>query len=493
MTDLIEQSEVSALPKRGINEETCQKFGYTVGMYNGSPVQIAPYHDADGKLVAQHLRFPNKDFIWLGDAKKVALWGQHLWRDGGKRVIITEGEIDCMTISQLQGNKWPVVSLPSGAQSAKKAVSKAVEWLQKFEEVVLAFDMDKPGHEAMDECIPILEPGKIKVWNIPLKDANEMFMAGREKEIIDALWGAKVKRPDGIIAASDTWDLLNEDDVSDSSPYPWELLTTMTHGIRTGEITTFTAGSGIGKSAIVREISHYLMKRGDTVGYIALEESVKRSIRGLVGIELSLPIHFPEVRKAVPESEMREAFERVHERVFFYDHFGSTDTDNLLNKIRFMAKGCEAKWIVLDHLSIVVSGIGEGDERKLIDKTMTDLRTLVEELKIGMLLVSHLKRPKDGKGHEDGGETSLSQLRGSHAIAQLSDVVVGAERNQQDKLNAHITTLRVLKNRFSGETGIAGYLAYDRTTGRLKETDACPFEDETTQGGTNDQPGKDCY
>ena len=118
----------------------------------------------------------------------------------------------------------------------------------------------------------------------------------------------------------------------------------------------------------------------------------------------------------------------------------------------------------------MVSGLGDGDERRLIDNAMTTLRTLVEETGVGMVLVSHLKRP-EGKGHEEGATTSLAQLRGSHAIAQLSDMVIGLERNQQSQ-DANLTALRVLKNRFSGETGLAGQLHYNRNTGRLTEETA---------------------
>ena len=151
-----------------------------------------------------------------------------------------------------------------------------------------------------------------------------------------------------------------------------------------------------------------------------------------------------------------------------YDHWGSIQGDNLLGRIRYMAKVLDVEYVVLDHLSIVVSGIGDGDERRMIDNTMTMLRSLVEETKIGMILVSHLKRP-DGKGHEEGAITSLAQLRGSASIAQLSDMVIGLERNQQDPDNKNQTIVRVLKNRFSGETGIATALHYNQDTGALNE------------------------
>lgn len=458
----------SELLKRGITEKTCRKFGYQVGAYNGAPVQIAPFHDSKGALCAQHIRFPNKGFSWIGRSREACLWGQHLWRDNGKMVVITEGEIDCMSISQLQDNRWPVVSIRSGASGAKKDIAKAIDWLNGFESVVLAFDMDEPGKKAMQECAVLLAPGKAKVWNIPLKDANEMLVAGRSKELMDAVWGAKVYRPDGIVSGLETWDLLMQEEPNSTIEYPWVGLQEKTSGMRIGEIVTFCAGSGVGKSQVCRELATHLLKAGENVGVIALEESVKRSIRGLVSILVNAKLHIPEVRKSVDANTLKAAWDLVASRVYFYDHWGSIDGDNLFNRIRYLARACGCRWVVLDHISIVVSGNAEGDERRNIDNLMTNLRSLTEELGIGLLLVSHLKRP-DGKPLEEGGQTSLSLLRGSGSIGQLSDIVIGQERDQQDAERSNITTLRVLKNRFNGETGVAGELKYDRETGRLTE------------------------
>ena len=99
--------------------------------------------------------------------------------------------------------------------------------------------------------------------------------------------------------------------------------------------------------------------------------------------------------------------------------------------------------------------------------TAPPLRQVVEQTGISLVLVSHLKRP-EGRGHEEGAQTSLSQLRGSHAIAQLSDGVLGCERNQQgDPAERSKLLLRVLKNRFCGTTGPCDELLYDQNTGRL--------------------------
>ena len=464
------RGEVTALPKRKLSQETCKLWGYEVAEYNGQKVQVANYFDEKHHIVGQKIRFANKDFMFLGDAKEATLYGKHLWRDGGKMITITEGELDALSLSQALGNKWAVTSIRSGAAGAKKDIKKNLEWLERFETVVFMFDQDDAGRRAAEECALLLTPGRAKIASLPLKDASDMLQAGRVKELVDSLWAAKVFRPDGIVAGTELWDLVSSEDVNDSVPYPFNGLNEMTLGIRRGEIVTITAGSGIGKSALTREIAHDIVKQGKTVGYIALEESVKRTALGLIGLHLNKPIHI--TTEGVTKEELNDAFKATvgSGRVFLYDHWGSTDSDNLLAKIRYLVRGCGCDYIVLDHLSIVVSGMGDGDERRLIDNTMTKLRTLTEELQCGLLLVSHLKRPSGDRGHEDGASTSLSQLRGSAGIGQLSDMVIGLERNQQDKENPNLTTVRVLKNRWTGATGVACHLEYSKETGRMTET-----------------------
>ena len=147
--------------------------------------------------------------------------------------------------------------------------------------------------------------------------------------------------------------------------------------------------------------------------------------------------------------------------------------------MRYLIIGCDCKWIVVDHLHMLVSAVGEGDERRAIDNIMTRLRSMVEETGAGIILVSHLRRVDGNKGHENGIEVSLSHLRGSNSIGQLSDCVIALERNQQsdDEVIACTTTIRILKNRYTGETGVCSYLHYDKKSGRMSQIDN-PFEDE---------------
>ena len=201
-----------------------------------------------------------------------------------------------------------------------------------------------------------------------------------------------------------------------------------------------------------------------------LEETTKRTAQGLVGIHLSKNVTVdPE---GTSQEELLSAFDEMTKdnQFYLFDHFGSTDMRTIVNRIRYMNKALGCEVIFLDHISILVSGLtGQvSDERRLVDDIMTTLRTLVQELEICLVLVSHLRRPSGDKGHEGGAEVSLSQLRGSHSIAQLADACIGIQVDPEDPSSGK-RYLSILKNRHTGEVGPAGVLKYDRNKGRLTE------------------------
>lgn len=490
---LIDVGGYRSLKARGLSEATCAKFGYSVGAHDGRTVQIAPYYNHQGKLVAQHLRYPDKDFRWRGDSSSLQLFGQHLWAKGKPtlRIVITEGEIDAMTISQLQDNKWPVVSIPSGADSALKYLKQNLEYLESYGEVVLAFDMDEAGRKAAEECAPLFTLGKCKVAHLPAKDANEAFQGGKSKELMQSLWSAQAYRPDGIINGQDLYDKCKKPPQA-GLELPFPELQEKTLGIRSGELWLFTAGSGLGKSTMANEIGFHLHQQfNQPLGIMALEESTERNGRRYLGMYTNKLLHLPGT--SLSDQEYDEAFKATIGRGdwWIYEHFGSTNIDNLLQKIRYMTVALGVRFLILDHISIIVSGLSEADgdnERKTIDILMTKLRSLIEETGLTVIAIVHLKRKGDGKSFNEGRQVSLTDLRGSGSLEQLSDVVIALERDQQgDYPNfAHI---RVLKNRPTGNCGPAGGAEYNAETGRLLAADH-PEETGEAMGFEASEDGK---
>lgn len=462
------QGGYSALPKRNITEETCSKWGYQTGSdRSGNPCHIANYYSSDRKLVAQKIRKPGKEFYVTGDGEAMSLYGKWLWYGKSTRsIVITEGEIDALSVSQAFDHKYPVVSLPKGAAGAEKAIRQDYEWLSSFEKVVLMFDMDERGQEAVEKAAALLPVGKVFVANLDYKDANEVLVKVGPQAIVKAYWNATPWRPDGIVAAGDLREAVLHPVETPSIPYPWPSLNEKVGGLRKFEIVTLTAGSGCGKTTIAKEIAYdLLVNQNQSVGMLMLEENNPRTMEGLITIALDKNIVVD--RSKATEEEIANAFDSLaNHNLYLYNHFGSGSIESILERIRYLVRACGVDWIILDHLSILISGLEVNDERKQIDIGMTKLRTLVEELGCGLILVSHLRRPEGDKGHEDGAVVRLGQLRGSHAIAQLSDIVIGVQRYDDPNLQDTVE-LVVLKNRWSGDRGSGGLLNYDRTTGRI--------------------------
>lgn len=458
-----------SIANRGITSATCVAFG--VRQNEGK--HYYPYFDTDGTLTSVKTRdVANKQFSIAGDFSSATLFGQQLFTKAGRYLTICEGELDALAAYQMQGSKYPCVSVRNGAQAALKDCKAHYEWIDSFENIVICFDADEPGQKA-SQAVAELFGGKVKVMKHKkgYKDACDYLENGSGKEFIDAWWSAESYIPDGIVQGNSLWDMVSAPIAKADCDYPYEGLNKLTYGIRKGELVMVTAGSGLGKSQFLREIVwHILNKTPDNIGLMFLEEGVRKTARSLMSLAVNKPIHLPDV-EVTPE-ELKDAFDRTlgSDRIYLFDHFGSTSLENIINRVRYMAKGLNCGYVLLDHISIIISGGDVGDERKALDAVMTKLRMLVQETGISLICVSHLKRPSD-KGHEEGAATSLAQLRGSGAIAQLSDIVIGLERNGQaeDPITRNTTNVRVLKNRYAGFTGQAGSILYNGTTGRMLE------------------------
>ena len=461
------RGDFKGVRERGIDATTMAKYSTSV---DGDDVLFG-YHDSEGTLAAYKKRSPDKKFKIEGDWKKAGLFGQHLFPSGGQYITVVEGEYDALAAYQMFGGKYPVVSVRNGAQGASADCRRAYDFLDQFEHIIFCFDNDDHGKKAAHECADIFG-GKAKIYQHgEHKDANEYLLHQEKDDFIKRWWHAKVYTPDGMVMIGSLREELKKPLMEAEVRYPYKGLDDMTFGIRPTELVTICSGSGLGKSTFMRELVFSIAAQtNERIGLAFLEETPNRTARGLVGLQINKPIHLPGCDYAPDEVE--HVFETLDldDRVVLWDSFGSNAIENVLARFRYQVKVLGVRYIILDHISILVSDQANGDERKAIDEIMTKLRMFCQEMEICMFVVSHLRRP-EGKGHEDGAVTSLGQLRGSASIAQLSDIVLGLERNAQadDEMVRNTTGIRVLKNRFSGMTGPACSVLYNKNTGRLTE------------------------
>ena len=469
------------LSDRGISLTTAKKYCVTSKESFGKIIDHSYPYYINNEEVSCKIRKQDKTFTWTSSPKGVGLFGEQLFKAGGKYITLVEGECDAMAAYELLGSKWPVVSIRSGAAGAVRDVKESLEFLESFENVIIAFDNDKHGREAAKKVARVLSPAKAKIFSLPaeIKDSNDMLKQNRRQEFVQLWWAAKMYTPSGVMNITEQKEKFDNRERKSSIPFPWHGLNSKLEGLRAGELVTLCGGTGLGKSSVTRELEHWLIQNTeDNVGVVALEEDWRRTVDGILSIEANAKLHIDSIRDKYSQEELDTMFNNVFgnnnaDRVWIHSHFGINDIDSIFSKLRFMIVGCGCKWIVVDHLHMLVSSTTDGDERRNIDSIMTRLRSLVEETGAGMILVSHLRRVEGNRGHENGIETGLSHLRGSQSIAQLSDCVISLERNQQadDAIEASTTRVRVLKSRYTGDVGIATHLLFDNDTGRLREVD----------------------
>ena len=415
-----------------------------------------------------------KDFRVVGKAEVPQLFNQS---NCGryKNLVITEGEIDCLSIIEMLTKakaKFDVVSIVNGAQSARRNIASNLDFVNKYDKVFLAFDNDEPGIASANDAAHVIKPGKCHIVNSVYKDANDALCKEQSDTYLSNVWGAKVYKPDNFVSGEKIWDAFKERSTVKSVPYPNCLkgLNDKLFGMRLGEITLFTSGTGSGKSTVVKEtILNLLESTEDKVGLISLEESIGDTATKLIGMSINKNINMPE---DVTEEEARRGYENVFgdERLILLDHQGSVSDNSLLDRIEYLAAlGCQ--YLILDHLTIAVSqGIDGATGNEAVDKVMSDLLKITKRYNIHMTLISHLRKSSgEGKSFEEGIMPNLDSIKGSGSIKQISFDIIGFARNMMatEKSDRNIVKFAVLKSRFSGDTGPAGQASYNSSTGRL--------------------------
>ena len=457
---------------RGISLEVVDHFDVKMSVdINGQPESHFYPYTKGGQVVAYKERRLPKEFRTHGDFKDIELFGQS--RAMGRTLVITEGELDALSVAQANkdhyGKIYAVVSLPSA--SGTNVALKQREFINSFNKVVLMVDQDEAGDKAKDYLAKLIKPGKCYVAQLPEKDPNETLMKHGYKVIIEAIWNAKEWSPAGIVMGEQVWDQFMARQLTESIKYPDCLsgLNDKLGGMRHGEITLFTSGTGSGKSTVIKEIILDLLgKTEDRVGLISLEESVGDTAEKFISMSLRRSTQDP---PPIEEQELRAGYEAVFgdERLVLLDHQGSVGDNSLIDKIEYMAlMGC--KYLVLDHITIAVSEGSEGlSGNEAIDKVMSDLLKVVKRHNVWLGLISHLRKAQGGKSFEEGNLASIDDIKGSGSIKQISFDIIAFARNlvAEDDMERNTVQFRVLKSRFTGRTGDAGCAIYDPKTTRL--------------------------
>lgn len=418
--------------------------------------------------------------MWsVGDQTDVDLFGwDQAIKAGGKKVFITEGELDAAALFQIfkeknKGTQYEdltpaIVSLPHGSAAAAKDLTKVITKIREyFKEIIFVFDMDEPGKKAVEACM-LIAPEAV-VASLPAKDANECLIQGRSKACYDAcVFNAKKPKNSRIVSGVELHEAAKEPAQWGVS-WPWQHITEATRGIRLGETIYLGAGQKQGKSEVVNTLAaHFILEHGWKVFLCKPEESNKKSYKLVVGKVAGKFFHDP--KKEFDHAAYDAAGEKIRENLYLLNIYQHVGWETLKADIREAAlDGCKA--IMIDPITNLTNGMDAASANVKLQEIAQELSAMALDLNVVIFIFCHLRNPDAGPPHERGGEVLSSQFAGSRAMARSCNLMLGLEGNRDPNLSPeerNMRTLVLLEDREFGETG-RFKLYWDNATGLFNE------------------------
>ena len=482
--DEVKEFQTVALKDRGLSKESLEHFGIKIGLSEVDGVtptsHFYPYYKGDELKGFKCRVIEGKKFFSIGSVKDVDLFGWHqAVLSGGKKLFVTEGEMDAVALYQIfravnKGTKYEsnipaIVSLAHGSGSAVKELLKHREMIfMHFKEIVLVFDQDKPGEEAVEAVLKVFPEG-VSVAHLPRKDANQCLLEGVSKAAYNAVAFNSVKPKNTRLVLADS--LFEEAKAAPAIgyPWPWESVTKKTRGIRLGETIYIGAGQKQGKSEIVNTLAaHFIKELGWPVLLAKPEESNKKSVKLVAGKLVGKIFHDPNI--PFDEEAYDEACDLMRNKLFLINLYQHLGWETLKADIRAAAmEGCKA--IFIDPITNLTNGMSAADANTRLQEIAQELSAMALDLNVVIFIFCHLRNPDSGPPHERGGEVLSSQFAGSRAMARSCNLMFGLEGNRDPHLNPeerNVRTLVLLEDREFGEVG-RFKLYWDRATSLFNE------------------------
>lgn len=503
---LRELEEITSYPvvdirQKKLRKETLDFFGIKVAVSEAdgeTPTALYyPYH-IGGQLTGYKVKILETKRMWaIGSTRDVDFFGwQQALKQGARKIVITEGEDDAVALKRViqrhsksgYADYYAVVSLPSGAGSAKDMVYKNKDLLFKtFEEVILCFDQDKVGLEAVEDVVKLVP--ECTVMTCPDKDANDAVINGKSKALFNALWKAEAPKNTRLVFADDIFDDSNKPTEMGQLTYPWPHINKPLRNIRYGTTTYIGAGTKMGKSEVVDSMAvHFVTHDGVKVFLAKPEQTNGETMKKLAGKVAGIPFHDPEVpwdQEAYDKAG--DAFRKEVALVNLYQHVGWES----LQKDIIAAVNWGAKAVMIDPITNLTAGVPPGEANTLLQTITSDLSVMALDMNFAAFIFCHLKAhegdiplekrkgyyAKDkyiGLGacpHEKGGTVLSSQFAGSRSMQQKCHTMLALEGNRDEALDENIRNMRSLKILEEREFGATGAfpLFWNKNTTLFKE------------------------
>ena len=439
---------------RKITSETLQRFrvascqagkGIAFLSYGGDPetIQMIKYLALDRD---EH----GKKKIWAETGSKKVLFGKHAVNPSHSVLVICEGELDAMSVSQCG---YSAVSVPFGAKwETDNGSDPNQEWitndwafLENYNQIILFFDNDDSGQRAARSIYKRIGShercslAKLEKY----KDANEALVSGDTESILNALKFAEAIKPEELLHSKDfieqVWEIVcPSSDHASGIP----LLPNVDFMVRPKEVTVWTGFSGSGKSELLNCAMSNQAVSDQRICIasleIAPEETLSRILRQTSGI-----IRLGQDDRPRFDKEFCQATENF----WIYNRVGMAKWEHIIEVFDYARNRYGIDQFVVDSLMKCIKDPDDFAEQKGFVNGLADF---VNKTGCHVHLVAHSRKKDD--------ETfipSKLDVAGTAAITDLAWNVMSVWRNKPKEIE-----LREAKN--------------NRNTSKIQELDGKP-------------------
>lgn len=487
--ELKEQTTFRGSMYRGIKDAISKAYGVRYAYDEESGEVYESYYPCtqEYKLSGYKIRRHPKEFVnpFGETGRDCELFGQWRFKDVvNSYVLITAGEVDCLSAAQMlhtdqerrgktEFGLIPVVSSTIGESGSHKQIQQQYDWLEKQQKIVICPDNDEAGRKAVEKIAKVVPKGKLYVMSIPLKDANEMLAAGREREFVNAFYKAPAYTPVGIVGSGELMSKIVDAAKVEKIPLPpfmHKVQKLMAGGIPLKTIVNLGAASGAGKSTFAGELVYYwVFNSPHKVGIVSLEDDCAqygtKMLSRHMGRKIDLIEDIDEKLEYLDSLEVQAAsgelfFTETGEHRFNLVDDRDGTLEDIKEKIQELVIACDCRVIILDPLQDVLDGLSNEEQAVF----MKWLKGMVKSHDVTFININHVRKSSEGgKANSAGAELFEEAFQGSSSIFKSAACNLLFMRNKEaeSEFERNITRMKMTKCRWSGVTApIAGMYYY---------------------------------
>lgn len=464
---------IKYLESRGISERVAKEYEITVREDNPN-ILCFSFYDENGNTV--FIKYRKTDFDktkdknkeWCEAGCKPILFGIKQCNPDNKTLIITEGQIDSLSVAEAGFEN--AVSVPTGSKGMTW-IPHCWDFVNRFETIIVFGDYEKEHISLLDD---IRKRFKQRIKYVreedykDCKDANEILVKYGTEQIKACIENAVDVPINHVISLADVEDI-NPFDIEKLPTGFSELDRVLYGGIPFGGITLITGKPGEGKSTVASQIILNAMENkhrcfaysGELPNHL-FKSWLTYQAAG-AGHVFQYETRWGDKGFNVSDTNRKLITEWYRNKIDIYDSIGldGTEDTGIVNLISEMIVRYGVDVILIDNLmtALDLELSNESDKYERQSRFVKKLTAIARMYDVLILLVAHKRKNNFSKNEND-------EISGSGDISNLAMITLTYESN--DDIQPEQRLLKLSKNRLFGKTNTSGWVMdYDERSKRV--------------------------